>query len=63
MENVTVRVNTGEPYEVIIGGGLLSQCGVLISKEIKPCRAAVISDGNVMKIYGHKVISSLENEG
>lgn len=63
MENVTVRVNTGEPYEVIIGGGLLSQCGALISQEIKPCRAAVISDGNVMKIYGHKVISSLENEG
>lgn len=63
MDYKTVSVKTKEPYSVIIGKGLLSSCGEIISSGIKPCRAALISDETVMSIYGQGVKSSLEGAG
>ena len=63
MKHQAVTIKTKEPYSVIIGDGLLKECGAIISREIKPCRAALISDENVMGLYGKQVSASLENAG
>lgn len=63
MDNVTVAIKTKKPYPVKIGIDMLNKCGELISAEIKPCRAAVISDENVMRLYGQPVRESLEEAG
>jgi len=63
MGTVTVTIDTTKPYNVLIGENLISACGTMISKEIKPCRAVVISDENVMNIYGQAVLKSLKNQG
>lgn len=60
MNYKAVTIGTKEPYPVIIGDNLLSECGEIISGEIKPCRAALISDENVMSLYGQNVAASLE---
>lgn len=58
-----LTIGTSEPYSVIIGEDLLKDCGEIISREIKPCRAALISDENVMSLYGKQAAASLENAG
>ncbi len=63
MDYKTVEVKTSAPYSVIIGEGLLMRCGELISAEIKPCRAALISDETVMGLYGPSVSASLDRAG
>lgn len=63
MNYQAVTIATSTPYQVIIGDDLLNECGAIISREIKPCRAALISDTNVMRLYGEKAASSLENSG
>jgi len=61
MNYQAVTIRTKEPYSVVIGDGLLQECGKIITKEIKPCRAALISDENVMSLYGQSVTASLED--
>ncbi len=56
----TVKVNVGKGYDVLIGGGLLSDCGGLIRDAVGKCRAAVITDSNVEKLYLETVLRSLE---
>ena len=63
METKTVRINTEKAYDVIIGTGLLASCGDIIAKVIKPCRAAIITDSNVEKLFLKTVSDSLENAG
>lgn len=63
MNYKAVTIKTKEPYPVIIDDKLLGECGKIISKEIKPCRAALISDENVISLYGQSVTTSLENAG
>lgn len=59
----TVSVQTGKPYEVLIGSGLLSEAGALIQKVIKPCRAAIITDDTVDALYGDRMECSLQSAG
>jgi len=63
MNYQAVTIGTKEPYPVIIGDNLLGKCGDIISREIKPCRAALISDENVMSLYGQNVTASLKKAG
>lgn len=63
MNYKAVTIKTKEPYPAIIGDNLLDNCGKIISKEIKPCRAALISDENVLHLYGQSVTASLEGAG
>lgn len=56
-------IETKEPYPVLIGSGLLKNCGSIISEEIKPFRAALISDDKVMSLYGKCVKASLSEAG
>jgi len=59
----TVKVNVGKGYEVKIGAGLLSCAGQLVKDVLGQCRVAIITDSNVLPLYGEKVQKSLENAG
>lgn len=59
----SISVNTSRPYEVLVGRGLLSQSGALISKRMSPCTAAIITDDTVNLLFGDTVQSSLEKAG
>lgn len=67
MEKVTVNASTS--YEILIDKGILDSTGELIaniknnSKAEAASKAAVITDDNVDKYYGERVLSSLENAG
>ena len=47
----TVRVEASSAYDVLIGPGLLGECGARIAKVIAPCTAALVSDSNVAPLY------------
>ncbi len=59
----TVVINTEDSYKVLIGNNLLEKAGELISHVVSPCKAAVITDSTVDKLYADKVISSLSKSG
>ena len=60
----TLRVNIpNREYDILIEKGLLSQTGRLISTLRKPCKVAIITDSNVLPLYGVKVRQSLETIG
>ncbi len=61
VKKVVVSVST--EYAVLIGRGLLAQTGEEVKKRIAPCRAAVITDSNVSKLYVKPVESSLQKAG
>lgn len=58
-----ILVQTGRPYEVLVGRGLLSQSGVLIARKLRPCTAAIITDDTVDLLFGDTVQASLEQAG
>lgn len=59
----SIPVRTAPPYNVQIGAGLLTQCGVILSGILKTRRAAVITDTNVAPLYLDKVTDSLKSAG
>ena len=59
----TIDVRTGRPYRVLIGDGLLERTGELVSPLVKGRRALIVSDSNVMPLYGDRVAASLEAAG
>jgi 3-dehydroquinate synthase len=62
--HVTVPVALrDDPYEILIGRGLLEQAGELSAKVLKPCRCAVISDDRVSPLHGEKLLGSLQQAG
>lgn len=62
MEKVTVNAST--KYDILIDKGILDDCGKFIS-EIKKTtlKAAVITDDNVDRFYGDRVMNSLKKAG
>jgi len=66
MENLPIlriRVNASSKYDVLIGNGLLSQVGNILTPVIPKCKIAVITDDTVDKLYSNTVITSIENAG
>lgn len=59
----TVRVAASNPYDVLIGYGLLGSLGQELLKRHKPCRVALVSDEHVYDIYGKMVQQSLADAG
>ena len=59
----TITVNASEKYDVIIGEGLLKNCGEYVKKVTKAEKIALISDDNVSGIYSDSVKSSLSEAG
>ncbi len=64
MENVrVVTVKASGCYDITIGKGILDECGKIIGKLKKKCRAVIITDSNVEPLYFDRVKKSLETEG
>ncbi len=59
----TVHINTKKGYDVSIGPGLLKDCGGILRPAVEPCRAAVVTDSAVEKLYLPAVEKSLRQAG
>ena len=57
-----VIVSASTEYAVLIGRGLLAQLGTEVAKRIRPCKAAVITDTTVEKLYAEPVDKSSVGE-
>lgn len=58
-----VIVSASTEYAILIGRGLLKQAGAEIAKRIRPCKAAIITDTTVEKLYAEQVENSLAEAG
>lgn len=56
-------VATDVPYDIIVGRNLLKDTGEYIRKYIKPCKACIITDSTVNRLYSETVESSLLSSG
>ncbi len=61
MEKVTV--NTGTKYDILLDKGILDKSGELISQVIKKGKALVVTDDNVDRFYGARMMKSLSDTG
>lgn len=59
----TVHVNASRSYDIIIGGGLLDHAGEYISSAIKSTHVCVVTDDNVDRLYGERVMNNLKAGG
>src|SRR5436190_11027443 len=62
MRSIRIEAAT-DPYEVLVGPGLLNQAGSLLAQKVKPSRCAIVSDSNVAPLYGPRVMHYLTNAG
>lgn len=58
-----IEVKASLRYKVHIGMGLLPETGRLLSREITPCRAVLVSDTSVFPLYGKALACSLTAAG
>ena len=57
---ITITVNASVKYDVIIGSGLLENCGKYVSSVTVAEKIALITDDNVDRIYSGTVEKSLK---
>ena len=60
---ITITVNASVRYDVIIGSGLLENCGKYVSSVTGAEKIALITDDNVDRIYSGTVEKSLKENG
>lgn len=61
MEKVTIKAS--RTYEILIDNGIIDRTGELVYEIKKSGKAAVITDDNVDRYYGERVMRSLEKAG
>lgn len=59
----SLRVNVAGGYDILIEKGILSSCGKYISQVSKAKKVCLISDTNVVKLYGEAVEDQLKDNG
>ena len=59
----TIHVRTAPEYGVVIGPGLLKECGRRLKEAVPLCRMAVVADSNVAPLYLETVKASLLEAG
>lgn len=59
----TVRVNTGKPYDVRVGRGMLENTGEWLAALTASRSAALVADDTVDGLYGDRVAQSLRRAG
>ncbi|MGV8982074.1 3-dehydroquinate synthase [Clostridium sp.] len=62
MYSIEVKASSGS-YPIYIKNGLLGEIGSEVKKIYKGRKIAIVTDSNVNKFYGQKVISALNEEG
>lgn len=60
---IKLNVKTSTSYDILIGKGLLNQCGEFISALIKSKKCAIVTDRTVNELYGDKVLDALKKSG
>ncbi len=55
-----IAVPVSQPYEVLVGSGLLERVGELSAPLLSGRRAVLVSDSNVWPLYGQQVTDSLQ---
>ncbi len=58
-----INVEAKKKYDVVVGSGLLNRCGEIIKDVTGVCRAVVITDSNVSRLYLGRVEKSLLSAG
>ena len=58
-----IHVRTNPEYDVVIGPGLLKECGSRLKETVGLCHMAVVTDSNVAPLYLETVKSSLSEAG
>ena len=58
-----VIVKASVEYAILIGRGILGQLGEEVKKRIQPCKAAIITDTTVEKLYAEQAEKSLQQAG
>lgn len=59
----SIEINTANPYQVLVGGGLIERTGELAAELVKGRNAVIVSGSNVFPLYGDAVRESLEKAG
>lgn len=59
----TVSVNASTSYNILIGNGLLDECGELCLEVISPCKVCIVSDDVVAPLYLERAEQSLKRAG
>lgn len=58
-----ISVETGRPYEMIIGKGILANAAEYVLEITEPCRLALITDSNVAGLYAGRISEDLTDAG
>ena len=61
MRKVIVKAST--EYAILIGRGILRNLGEEVKQRIQPCKAAIITDTTVEKLYAEQAEKSLQDAG
>ena len=59
----TIRVTASRSYDVLVGAGLLDECGRRLAEVAAPCTAALVTDSRVAPLYAGRVRDALEGAG
>ena len=59
----TVSIDSSKQYNIHIERGLLKKAGSLISQVHPRCKAAIVTDDNVARLYLSQGSAGLENAG
>lgn len=64
MSYITIPVNTGKPYEILLGSSILKDAGSLIRQvHTKSQKVLIVTDSNVGPLYSETVKNSLKTAG
>lgn len=58
-----ILVKASSPYEIIVGNGLLENCGTMVRSVCQPQTVVLVTDDIVDELYSAKVIKSLAASG
>ncbi len=58
-----IKVDSSKKYDVMIGAGLLKQCGSIVRQNCGGNIAVIVSDDNVYPLYGEILKGELEKNG
>ncbi len=64
INNMILKINTNEPYGVMIEKGLINKIGPIVANlATKGTKVMIVSDSNVFPIFGERVMKSIESSG
>lgn len=57
------RVNTQNPYDVVVECGIIDKIGERLARVKKPCKVLLVTDSNVAQLYAERATKALEKAG